>query len=200
MAEKRRYELRRRAERQDETRRRIVEATVALHQEVGPARTTISAIARRAGVQRLTVYRHFPEERDLLAACQQHFLASHPIPDPTPLSRIDDPAARLRLALEALYAYYRATEAMTAHVMRDAPLLPALGELLEELPRYFAAARGLLARGWNVGGADRDLVEAAIGHALEFETWRSLTRRQGLTDGQAAALMTRLVACLAPPG
>lgn len=195
MRDKRKYELRRRAERQAETRRQIVEATVALHQSVGPARTTISAIAERAGVERLTVYRHFPEERGLLRACQQHFLASYPFPDPTPWGQIDDPPVRLRAALGALYAHYRATEAMTANILRDAPLLPALAELLRDLPRYFAAVRDLLARGWNVGDDERALIEAAIGHALEFETWRSLTRRHSLTDTEAVELMIRLVVC-----
>lgn len=196
MGSKRKYELRRRADRQVETRRRIVEATTALHQEVGPAKTTISAIAKRAGVERLTVYRHFPEEGELLRACQEHFLTRHPIPDPTPWSRIDDPPARLRSALSALYAYYRATEAMTANVLRDAPSLPVLAELLEGLPRYFASVRDLLTRGWAVRDDDRTLVETAIEHALQFETWRSLTRRQALTDDQAVAMMTRLVICL----
>lgn len=199
MGSRRKYELGRRAERQAETRRRIVEATAALHQEVGPAKTTISAIAKRAGVERLTVYRHFPEERELLRACQEHFLTSHPIPDPTPWSRIDDPPARLRSALVALYAYYRATEAMTANVLRDAPSLPALGDLLEGLPRYLTGVRDLLLRGWNVREGDRALLEAAAGHALDFETWRSLTRRQELTDDRAAEMMTRLVLCLAKP-
>lgn len=199
MTEKRKYRLRRRAERQAETRQRIVEATVALHQEVGPAKATISAIAERAGVERLTVYRHFPDERDLLRACQQHFLTGHPIPDPTPWRRVDVAPTRLRLALTALYAYYRATEAMTANVLRDAPSMPALAELLEDLPRYFAAVRHLLGQGWDGGPDDDGRLEAAIGHALEFETWRSLTRRQGLTDSQAVELMTRLVVCLATP-
>lgn len=199
MSEKRKYELRRRAERQAETRRRIVEATHALHQEVGPARTTISAISERAGVERLTVYRHFPDEADLLRACQQRFLADHPFPDPTPWGQIDDPRGRLRAALSAFYAYYRETEAMTAHVLRDAPSVPALAELLRDLPRYFVAVRDLLARGWNVTGGDRALVEAMLGHALEFDTWRSLTRRQALTDAQAVDLMTRLVSCLGAP-
>lgn len=197
MSARRTYELRRRAERRVETRQRIVEATVALHQEVGPAHTTISAIAKRAGVERLTVYRHFPEERDLLQACQQHFLAGHPIPDPAPWSAIEDPSARLRAALGALYAYYRTTEAMTANILRDAPLLPALDALLQDLPRYFSTVRDLLARGWHLADDDPAAVKAAIGHALEFETWRSLTRRQGLTDSQAAELMVRFVVCLA---
>src|SRR4051794_34061775 len=123
---KRAYELKKRAERQDETRRRITEATVALHQEVGPAKTTVAEIARRAGVQRLTVYNHFPEDIELLGACQAHWLSLHPPPDPAGLASIADGPARLRAALAGLYAWFRATETMTAHVERDASLVPAL--------------------------------------------------------------------------
>jgi len=196
MTEKRKYELHRRAERQEETRRRIAAATVALHEEVGPARTTISAIAARAGVERLTVYRHFPEERELLRACQEVFLAAHPPPDPAPWGVITDPAERLRTALRALYAYYRATEAMTANVLRDLPAVPALAEVVADLPRFYAAVRALLAAGWVVPGEDDALVLAALGHALDFETWRSLARRQGLADEEAVEVMVRLVRCL----
>ena len=197
MFEKRKYELRRRAERQEETRRRIAAATAALHEEVGPARTTISAIAARAGVERLTVYRHFPEERELLRACQEHFLATHPPPNPAPWSAIADPAERLRTALRALYAYYHATEAMTANILRDLPAVPALAEVVADLPRFYAAVRALLAVGWAIPAEGHALVLAAIGHALDFETWRSLARRQGLTDEEAIEMMVRLVRSLA---
>ena len=197
MAEKRKYELRRRAERQEETRRRIAAATAALHEEVGPARTTISAIAARAGVERLTVYRHFPEERELLRACQEHFQAAHPPPDPTSWAAIADPTERLRTALRALYVYYRETEAMTANVLRDLPAVPALAEVAADLPRFYAAVRALLAAGWDMPDERQALVLAALGHALDFEAWRSLARRQGLTDEQAVEVMVRLVRCLA---
>ena len=197
MAGKRKYELQRRAERQEETRRRIAAATAALHEEVGPARTTISAIAARAGVERLTVYRHFPEERELLRACQQHYLTAHPPPDPAPWAAIADPAERLHAALRALYAYYRETEAMTANVLRDLPAVPALAEVAADLPRFYAAVRAMLAAGWDMPDKGHALVLAALGHALDFETWRSLARRQGLTDEQAVEVMVRLVRCLA---
>ena len=197
MAEKRKYELKRRAARQEETRRRIAAATAALHEEVGPARTTISAIAARAGVERLTVYRHFPEERELLRACQEHYLAAHPPPDPAPWAAIADPEERLRTALGALYAYYRATEAMTANILRDLPAMPALAEVAADLPRFHAAVRALLAAGWDVPDERHALVLAALGHALDFEVWRSLAQRQGLTDEQAVGVMVRLVRCLA---
>lgn len=194
MTQRRPYRLKRRAERQEETRRRIAQATMELHQEVGPAQTTISAVAERAGVERLTVYRHFPSEHELLRACQQHFLARHPYPDPATWAAIADPHERLRVALRVLYARYRDTEAMTANLLRDAPSMPALAELLQGMPLYMRAVRDLLAEPWGLSGERRTLLEAAIGHTLEFETWRSLARRQGLTDEQAVDLMARLVA------
>src|SRR3954462_4827896 len=120
----RKYELKRRAGRQAETHRRIVEATVALHEEVGPAHTSISAIAERAGVERLTVYRHFPDDASLFAACSHRFTEGHPPPDPETWAEIADPVARLRAALGAFYAFYRDGEGMLTNIERDAPQLP----------------------------------------------------------------------------
>src|SRR6476619_3705653 len=124
----RKYEQKQRARSRAETHERIVEATVALHRELGPARTTVSAIAERAGVQRLTVYRHFPDERALFRACSGHWAALHPLPDPSAWSAIDDPAARLALALAELYAHYGETEQMNANIRRDLPIVPAIQE------------------------------------------------------------------------
>jgi AcrR family transcriptional regulator len=195
--QKRTYQLKRRAERQDETRRRIAEATVALHAEIGPAATTISAIAERAGVERLTVYRHFPDEGELFRACQQSFLVAHPYPDLGVWGGIPDPAKRLRRALGDLYNRYRETEAMTANILRDAPGIPALAATLKDMPAYFLAARELLANPYAVPPGGRELLLATIGHALDFETWRSLVRRQGLTSEQAVDLMAHLVGLVA---
>jgi AcrR family transcriptional regulator len=111
--------LKTRAERQRETRRRIIEATVALHEEVGPANTTVAEIARRAGVQRLTVYNHFPDEAELFAACQRRYLAEYPPPDLGPALALEDPHARTQAVLEALYGSYREGEPMTSKVLRD---------------------------------------------------------------------------------
>ncbi len=196
MIEKRKYEQRRRAERQEETRRRITEATAALHQEIGPAQTTISAIAERAGVERLTVYRHFPNESDLIHACQQHFRSQHPLPDPVTWANIEDPASRFRIALTAFYAYYRETETMTANILRDAPLVPTLRDALTGRAAFFAATHAQLVMGWNVGDEVREMLVAAIGHALDFDTWRSLVRRQYLTNDQAVEVMVHLVTTL----
>jgi AcrR family transcriptional regulator len=178
----RKYDLGRRAETKAETRRQITEAAVELHATVGPAKTSISAIAERAGVQRLTVYRHFPEERDLLAACGAHWIAANPPPDPAPWAAIEDPHERVIAALTAIYGWYRANEGMIGNTERDAPALPALAEIADPAA-YLDPVRELL------GPPE---ARAALGHALAFSTWRSL-RREGLSDGEAAALIARLV-------
>lgn len=187
----RQYRLQRRAEQQAETRRRIIEATVALHEEEGPARASISAIAARAGVERPTVYRHFPDERSLFAACTGHYNALNPPPDLEPWRRVSDSKAQLRLALAELYAYYRRTEPMQERSARDLPELPVMAEVLAPLFAYVDEMQCLLASSW--APEPSPLVMAAVGHAIAFETWRSLVRQQGLTEENAIELMVRLV-------
>jgi AcrR family transcriptional regulator len=190
----RKYELKRRAEKQEETRRRITEAAVELHGSVGPARTTISAIAQKAGVQRLTVYRHFPDERALFAACSRHWIAANPPPDPAPWARIAEPEERLRNALAEVYAYYHRTEPMMDNIIRDAPVKPVVREVAaSRRVQHWGRMRDVLAAGWRRRGKRRELLLAAIGHALDFGTWRSLVRQQGLDDEQAAELMVGMV-------
>lgn len=191
----RKYELKRRAEKQEETRRRITEATVELHETLGLAQTTISAIAERAGVQRLTVYRHFPDERSLFTACMSHYQAENPLPDPAPWARVTDPEARLRSALTEVYAYHHRTEPMMLSTMRDIPQKPVMFEILQPFFRHWEKVRDVLAVGWGARGERRKLLLAAIGHALDFGTWRSLVREQGLDDKQATELMVRMVRC-----
>lgn len=188
----RKYELKQRAKSQAETRQRIVEATVELHDSVGPARTTISAVAERAGVQRLTVYRHFPDARSLFQACAGHWAAENPVPDPSAWAAVDDPEERLRIALREIYTFFRTTEKMTANLLRDLPESPVLQEVAAPFTQYWEAVRMVLDRGWKTRGHRRKLVRAVIGHAVEFDTWRSLARDQGLEDGKAAEIMVRL--------
>ena len=185
------YRLKARAAGQDETRRRITEATVALHEELGPLSTTISAIAERAGVQRLTVYRHFPDEAALFAACTRHYLGEHPFPDPRGWQDVDDPLARLRRALGELYAYWGSVEAMFAGVLRDQEIDPERtrsGPLID----YMAQARVSLVAGWGLRGARLRRLRGAVGHAVDFRTWRSLVRHHGLRDDEAVELMVAL--------
>jgi AcrR family transcriptional regulator len=194
MAEKRKYELKKRAQSQAETRRRIVEATAELHRTVGPAKTTISEVAARSGVQRLTVYNHVPEERELFAACSAHFREQNPTPDPSSWAEIADADERLRAALSEMYAYYESTEDMTGNVFRDAQSMPALRELVEGgWGPFMDYAIGLLA----AGRPRRKAVRAALALALEFSTWRSLVRVSGLSRAQAVDVMVRAVGAAA---
>jgi AcrR family transcriptional regulator len=193
----RKYELRQRAARQAETRQRIVTAAVELHEAVGGAASTVSAIAERAGVRRATVYRHFPDERSLLTACVQHYNAENPTPDPAAWQGIADPMVRLQTALTAIYAYYRRTEGMADRAARDVREMPVLREVLAPAKAYWDAVQGSLAEGWPAATDRRLLVTALIGHALAFGTWQSLVREQGLTDAQAIEAMVAMVCGMA---
>ena len=186
---KRRYELKERARSQAETRNRIVKAAADLHTSVGPAHTTVSAIAERAGVQRHTVYAHFPDDRTLFRACSQHWRDQHPRADIQRRLELDLPEQRLRGVLLDLYAWYEEVEPDLVVLLRDATLVPAAAEELAEEAEATAVLVGAVARGWP----GRKTVRAAIGHAVEFETWRSLVRGQGLSRRQAVDAMLRFV-------
>jgi AcrR family transcriptional regulator len=176
-----------------DTRRRITEATVELHGTVGPARTTVSAVAERAGVQRHTVYRHFPDEDALVAACSAHFFELHPLPEAEAWRRERDPAARLETALVELYRYYDETAYMWTNILRDAELSPPILRLMPPFQRRIDEMVRVLASGWGARGAWRTLLVAAIGHAIDFRTWESLVQRGGVSAEQGARLMRALV-------
>src|SRR6187549_2915816 len=166
--QKRPYRMKRRAELEEQTRRRITESAVALHEELGPAQTSISAIAERAGVRRSTVYRHFPDEDALFAACSSHWRAANPPPDPRAWSSIADPAERTRTALRALYAFYGSTEAMYVSLLRDEPLVPPVQLRLRDFHGYLGAIQDALTAGRGLRGRRALVARAAIGHALAF--------------------------------
>jgi len=191
--QKRPYRMTRRAELEEQTRLRITESAVALHEEVGPAHTSISAIAERAGVRRSTVYRHFPDEEALFDACSSHFRAANPPPEPRTWASIEDPAERTRAALRDIYAFYAATEAMYVSLFRDEPLVPPIQRRLRDFYGYLGSIRDDLAAGRGLRGRRAQYVRAAIGHALAFPTWRSLARDQALGNDDAVELMSRLV-------
>lgn len=191
--ERRRYRMKRRAELEDETRRRITESTVALHEELGPARTTISAVAERAGVRRSTVYRHFPTEEALFAACSSHWRAENPPPDLREWAAVDDPAERTESALGELYTFYARTHAMYESLLRDEPLVPVVQRLMRDFHGYLDAIQDVLTAGRGLRGRTARRTRAAIGHAVAFPTWRSLVLEQGLPGAEAVELMSRLV-------
>jgi AcrR family transcriptional regulator len=191
--QKRPYRMTRRAELEEQTRKRITESTVALHEELGPARTSISAVAERAGVRRSTVYRHFPDDEALYAACSSHWRAANPPPDPETWATIEDPGERTETALRELYAFYARTDAMYTSLLRDEPVDPIVQRLLGDFYGYLRAIQDVLMAGRGLRGRAARRTRAAIGHAVAFPTWRSLTREQGLAADDAVALMRALV-------
>lgn len=183
----RRYKLNERALSQAETRERIVEATVALHENPGPRATTISAIAERAGVQRLTVYRHFPNEDALFKACSSHWNAANPPPDPALWATIKDPRQRARTAILALYRYFRSSQRMLASVLRDAPFSDIVEKSLKPYRAYLEHVGDGLSAGFATG-AHASGLRVTLQHAVQFETWMMLSR-SGLGDEAATKLV-----------
>ena len=191
--EKRKYEQRLRADAVAETRQRITEAAMELHGSIGPSRTTLTAVAERAGVGRPTLYRHFPTESDLFDACSAHFAMSNPLPDVEAWREIEDPRTRLTTALGELYAHYERIEAMWSNIIRDAETMPVVREHMAPIERYLRTAEHVLAAGWPVRGARRRVVNGALRHAVAFTTWRSLARDGDLSRVQAVDLVSALV-------
>jgi AcrR family transcriptional regulator len=192
----RKYEQKKRAANQEETRQRIVEAAVELHEMSGPVRTSLSAVAERAEVQRNTLYRHFPDERSLLFACSGHYFEQHPPPDPEAWREIEDPVERARHGLTELYAYWEATEAMTANAMRDAEVDLATREVMAQMDEPMAAIRDALLSAWP-RGRGRKRLAAAVELATGFRTWQSLVRGSGLSNRSAAELTATTLGCVA---
>ncbi len=189
------YTLRRRAEQQAQTKRRIVEAAVDLHGTVGPARTTLSMIAERAGVQRHTLYSHFPDERSLFMACSGLAMERDPLPPAAPWQDIPDRAQRLRLALAALYEWYARNADLIGCVLRDAEVHALTREVSSlRIEPAMAAYHAVLGAGLT------EPQRACLGLAMSYYTWRSLVREGGLSAGTAAEIMARAIGSAAGSG
>ncbi|HQR24745.1 MAG TPA: helix-turn-helix domain-containing protein [Steroidobacteraceae bacterium] len=185
----RKYTLRKRADRLADTRRRIVEATVALHGEVGPASTTLSMIAEHAGVQRHTLYAHFPDERSLFLACSGLAMERDPLPDAAPWAGIPTARDRLRQGLSALYGWYARNESLAACVLRDAEHHALTREITElRFGRPMAAYRQVLGAGLAPNQ------QALLAVALDFHTWRTLAREAQMSPEAAAGVVAEAVA------
>jgi AcrR family transcriptional regulator len=198
MTVKRKYQLKRRAERQEETCQRILDATVALQERVGVPGTTISSVAEQAGVERLTVYRYFPDETALLTAATAYYLKENPCPNPEPWKAIADPEARLHVGLTAAYAYHEQTEGMIGHLIQGLPFKPVVCNALEGYSTHWINVQHILSEGWD--GANPELVTVAVGHTISFKTWHSLVRDLGLNNTKAVELMVGMVrSCIHRP-
>jgi AcrR family transcriptional regulator len=187
--QKRKYELKARAEAQQATRERIAGAAASLHEEVGVGKTTVADIARRAGVQRLTVYNHFPDLETLLPACTAHFLGEHPLPDLEAALAAEGPADRLAAVLTALYRWYREAASMQRRILGERAAIPELDAWMAQSQDALLAA---LADRLAAGFAPRTQARALVALALDFWTWERL-EREGLDDAAAAELMARVV-------
>jgi AcrR family transcriptional regulator len=186
---RRKYTMRKRAELQEETRARIVDAAIDLHESVGPARTTISAIADRAGVERLTVYRHFPDEVALFGACSSTYMQRNPLPDVGEWENHSDPEDRTRAALRIVYRYYRSTRGMWASVFADKDRVPALAPVMAVVASELSARRDDLVAAWKPSPSKKHALVAVLGLAVQFTTWQSLDA-EGLDDDAMAELVT----------
>lgn len=189
------YRMRKRAEQMEETRQRILDAAVHLHTTVGPASTTVSALAEQADVTRLTVYRHFPDQEALFAACGQQWAIEHPAPDPGAWRDIPDVETRARTGLGELYGWYRDNGDDLLPVYRDFAVMPATAR--EEAQAQVGGYGDALVAGTGVRGAARRRLRAAAGHAVSFWTWRSLTVEQGLDHEEAVDLAASLLVAAA---
>jgi AcrR family transcriptional regulator len=185
---KRKYTKSRRAEQQDETRERIVEATVKLHEKLGPAKTSIKAIAEEAGVQRLTVYRHFPDDASLFEACTTHYLGLHPPPNLAKWSHFDSASERSHTAFLALFSYYRQTEKMWTAAYRDVEQLKALQGPMGQFETYLDQVRDDLLASWNIKPEYKKSLAITLRHCLRFSTWSSL-KHENLSDKTIAELI-----------
>jgi len=186
-----------RAEKTASTRQRIVEAAVELHGTVGPADTSLSAVARKAGVSRPTLYSHFPDEASLFHACTMHWMSQDPPPDPAVWLEIDDSRERIGTALGEIYSHYARNERMIGNVLRDMYRAESMRSfnvpLVEE---SFAAMTEILGSAFEDGPGLAVRRRATVSVAISFNTWKSLVKVEGLTNVEAADLMAHLVACV----
>lgn len=184
------YRMDRRSENIDDTRLRIVEATVELHGTVGPAATTVMGIAHKASVTRATVYRHFPDELSLMDACSMHWLGQQVRPRPDAWAEIVGAEERLRAGLADLYRFYRKGESMLTLIYRDLAYLPKEHQL--ELQQKDDHCRDVLLAAFPKLGKREHQLRAVVGHAVSFWTWQSLCINNQLSNKAAVGLMVDL--------
>jgi AcrR family transcriptional regulator len=189
---KRKYRKSRRAEQEEQTRDKIVDAAMALHEEIGPRATSISAIAERAGVQRLTVYRHFKDDVAIFQACSSRWFELNPPPDPALWQELAPALQRTEDALRNIYTYYAANARMLNRVYSDAADVPALQEVMVGFKSYLDQIGNDLLKAWQPESKKRNDVTVLINHALQFPTWESFSQEK-MKDKRIAEVMAKCI-------
>jgi AcrR family transcriptional regulator len=193
----RQYRQSTRAEKTASTRQRIVEAAIELHGTVGPANTSLSAVAREAGVSRPTLYSHFDDEASLFRACTMHWMSQDPPPDPAAWLEIDDPIERTGTALREIYSHYTRNEQMTSNVFRDMYLVESMRSFnVPIVEASFEAMTEIIGSAFDDGPDLTVRRRAIVSVAIAFNTWRSLVKTEGLTNDEAGDLMAHVIACV----
>jgi AcrR family transcriptional regulator len=193
----RQYRQSLRSEKSASTRQRIVAAAIELHGTIGPANTSLSAVARKAGVSRPTLYSHFPDEASLFHACTIHWMSQDPPPDPAAWLENDDPRRRIGTALREIYSHYARNEQMTGNVLRDMYLVESMRSFnVPRVEESFAAVTEILGSAFGDGPDLAVRRRAMVSVAISFNTWKSLVRVEGLTNEEATELMAHAVACV----
>ena len=192
------YVLKARGEHMAETRARIVEALMRLHQEVGPRNTTVSGVATRAGVERLTVYRHFRNEAEMFDACSHRYLELNPPPDPAAWADKTDPVRRTRRGLDDIYVFLARTSPMLEKIYRDLGECASLKPIMDRFDGYLRDLADQLAAAWprDKRAARR---RVTLRHAVKFATWQSL-EAEGVDNDQKIALTLEWLGCSTKPG
>jgi AcrR family transcriptional regulator len=179
------YRLGRRAERAEDTRRRIVAATRALHIEQGVADTTIKQIARRADVGVGTVYYHFPSYDDVIRACGQLTFAMVRPPTDAIFAGCRSTRARIERLTHELFACYERFPDLES-TRCDRKKLPVLDQELAKFDHHVAALvrQAVAPAGERVQRMARALTDVAV--------YRTLTS-QGLSTSEAADQITGML-------
>ncbi len=186
------YTLSRRALSQQETRERILEATVALHAQKGSIATSYAEIAQRADVAVPTVYKHFPDRGALLAGCTAHASKDAPALGPQVLEGVDGAPARLRALFDAAYRRHEYLEPWMR--WREDRIDPDLAAIFAPMG---AAMRSLIEAAIASGKRSPPKAAVALATTLgEYSAWESLVRGNGLTTSEAAELAAETVAAV----
>ena len=189
----RKYTMDKRRAAVEETRQRILEATLALHAEKGIFGTSWQDIAHRADVSVGTVYKHFPSLEELVPACGELMYAITRPPSledaPEIFARASSLEERLGRLVEALFAFYKRGASYIETDFQERRL-PAVVEW-EAYMR--ATIAGLVREALVPAGPDEHTVRT-VSALLDFSTFKSFLDRD-VPKERAAKAINEVILC-----